>query len=133
MLVTGYGMTSGYLRLFRLATECLPPSRGRTFSEAANRSLEAAGGRGRPRRDDDACSRLVFRFPGCSHNTVVYSPEYGAIMALGSGPRSGVRAPHRSSQGKCVILYIQTRSGAALPSPLAVDVAICLITHSSIQ
>lgn len=42
-------------------------------------------------------------------------------MALGSGPRSGVRAPHRSSQGKCVILYIQTRSGAALPSPLAVE------------
>lgn len=47
LLVTGYVMTSGYLRLFRLATERLPPSRGRAFSEAANRSLEAqVGGAG---------------------------------------------------------------------------------------
>ena len=54
-------------------------------------------------------------------------------MAFGSGSRSRVRAPYRSSQGKCIVLYIQTRSGTPLSSTPVVECRDLLLNHSSIQ
>ena len=54
-------------------------------------------------------------------------------MAFGSGSRSRVRAPYRSSQSKCIVFYIQTRSGTPLPSTPVVECRVLLFNHSSIQ
>ena len=54
-------------------------------------------------------------------------------MAFGSGSRSRVRAPYRSSQRKCIVLYMQTRSGTPLPSTPVVECRVLLFNHSSIQ
>lgn len=126
-------MTSGYLRLFRLATECLPPSRGRAFSEAANRSLEAqvggAGSAGTMTHAQDS----PLGFPGAPIMPVSTAQSMEPLWPLDQahGPEF---VPHTDLRRESVSSSTyRPEVGPLSQVRLPWNVAICLIVHSSIQ